>query len=136
MTKLVSGPFGGSSAPDSARMNLAAAFVNGFVNCGFGVDKMMAESEEASRWFYKNKDFGGVLYFVKGTFGAWPIFFCKIIKQGLFVGMLSAAASQGLVWRWDIDSGLAQCDRFLYVNEDFIKVGLYWLRRIGNRLKY
>ncbi|VDN40261.1 unnamed protein product [Gongylonema pulchrum] len=62
-------PFAGSSAPDSARSNLAAAFVNGFVN-----------------------------------------------------RMLSAAASQGLVWRWDIDSGLSQCDRFLYVNDDYIKV--------------
>lgn len=39
-------------------MNLAAAFVNGFVNCGFGVDKMMAESEDASKWFYKNKEYG------------------------------------------------------------------------------
>ncbi|KAK6038069.1 Proteasome/cyclosome repeat protein [Cooperia oncophora] len=37
--------------------------------------------------------------------------------------MLSAAASQGLVWRWDIDSGLGQCDKFLYVNDDFIKAG-------------
>ncbi|ETN78502.1 Proteasome/cyclosome repeat protein [Necator americanus] len=79
-------PFGNTAAPDSARMNLAAAFVNGFVNCGFGVDKMMAESEDASKWFYKNKEYG----------------------------MLSAAASQGLVWRWDIDSGLGQCDKFLY----------------------
>lgn len=35
--------------------------------------------------------------------------------------MLSAAASQGLVWRWDIDTGLSQCDRFLYVNDDYIK---------------
>ncbi|KHN85699.1 26S proteasome non-ATPase regulatory subunit 2 [Toxocara canis] len=88
-------PFASASAPDSARMNLAAAFVNGFVNCGFGVDKMMNEMEDANRWFYKNKDFG----------------------------MLSAAASQGLVWRWDIDAGLAQCDRFLYVNDDYIKAG-------------
>ncbi|KHJ84078.1 hypothetical protein OESDEN_16212 [Oesophagostomum dentatum] len=88
-------PFGNTAAPDSARMNLAAAFVNGFVNCGFGVDKMMAESEDASKWFYKNKEYG----------------------------MLSAAASQGLVWRWDIDSGLGQCDKFLYVNDDFIKAG-------------
>lgn len=38
------------------------------------------------------------------------------------LGMLSAAASQGLVYRWDIDGGLAACDRFLYVQEDFIKV--------------
>ncbi|VDK77497.1 unnamed protein product [Onchocerca ochengi] len=88
-------PFAGSSASDSVRSNLAAAFVNGFVNTGFGVDKMMTEAEDASRWFYKNKEYG----------------------------MLSAAASQGLVWRWDIDTGLAQCDRFLYVNDDFIKAG-------------
>ncbi|CAD6194862.1 unnamed protein product [Caenorhabditis auriculariae] len=88
-------PFGNSSAPDSSRMNLAAALVNGFVNCGFGVDKMMTETDDASRWFYKNKDYG----------------------------MLTAAASQGLVWRWDVDSGLSQCDRFLYVNDDFIKAG-------------
>uniref|UniRef100_A0A8R1DTU9 26S proteasome non-ATPase regulatory subunit 2 n=1 Tax=Caenorhabditis japonica TaxID=281687 RepID=A0A8R1DTU9_CAEJA len=88
-------PFGNSSQPDSTRMNLAAALVNGFVNCGFGVDKMMAETEEASRWFYKNKEYG----------------------------MLTAAASQGLIWRWDIDTGLAQCDRFLYINDDYIKAG-------------
>lgn len=88
-------PFGNSAQPDSTRMNLAAALVNGFVNCGFGVDKMMAETEEASRWFYKNKEYG----------------------------MLTAAASQGLIWRWDIDTGLAQCDRFLYINDDYIKAG-------------
>ncbi|VDM46040.1 unnamed protein product [Toxocara canis] len=83
------------SAPDSARMNLAAVFVNAFVNCGFGNDKMMSNADAANRWFYKNKDFG----------------------------MLSAAASQGLIWRWNIDSGLARCDNFLYVNEDHIKAG-------------
>uniref|UniRef100_A0A0N5A938 26S proteasome non-ATPase regulatory subunit 2 n=1 Tax=Syphacia muris TaxID=451379 RepID=A0A0N5A938_9BILA len=88
-------PFSTSSAPDSARMNLAAAFVNGFVNMGFGVDKMLTETDEANRWFYKNKEFG----------------------------MLSSAASQGLVWRWDFDTGLTQCDRFLYVNDEYIKAG-------------
>lgn len=41
-----------------------------------------------------------------------------------FAGMLSSAASQGLVWRWDFDVGLSQCDRFLYVNDDYIKVSL------------
>lgn len=40
-------------------MNLAAAFVNGFVNCGFGNDKMVMESSEAAnKFFYQNKDFG------------------------------------------------------------------------------
>ncbi|VDN57153.1 unnamed protein product [Dracunculus medinensis] len=88
-------PFTSASTPDSAKMNLAAAFVNGFVNMGFGVDKMMTDADEANRWFYKNKDYG----------------------------MMSAAASQGLIWRWDIDTGLAQCDRFLYVNDEYIKAG-------------
>lgn len=55
------GPFGNSNAPDSSRMNLAAAFVNGFVNCGFSVDKMMAETEDANRWFYKNKEYGNIV---------------------------------------------------------------------------
>uniref|UniRef100_A0A914ZZC1 RPN1 N-terminal domain-containing protein n=2 Tax=Parascaris univalens TaxID=6257 RepID=A0A914ZZC1_PARUN len=47
-----------ASAPDCARMNLAAVFVNGFVNCAFGTDKMMSDADSANRWFYKNKDFG------------------------------------------------------------------------------
>lgn len=42
-----------------------------------------------------------------------------------FVGILSAAASQGLIHKWDIDQGLAQCDRFLYVNDDYVRV-CFW----------
>lgn len=41
---------------DSARQNLAAAFVNGFLNCGFGTDKMFAE--DGNKWIYKNKEHG------------------------------------------------------------------------------
>lgn len=86
-----------TTQPDSARMNLAATFVNGFVNTGFGTDKLVTgEGPEAgNQWFYKNKDYG----------------------------MLSAAASQGLIFRWDLDNGLAHCDKFLYANEKFIKAG-------------
>ncbi|CAD5220072.1 unnamed protein product [Bursaphelenchus okinawaensis] len=88
-------PFSSSSSSDSNRLNLAASFVNGFVNSGFGVDKMLAETESANRWFCKNREYG----------------------------TLSAAASQGLIYRWDIDKGLTQCDRFLYVNDDYIRAG-------------
>ncbi|CAB3406247.1 unnamed protein product [Caenorhabditis bovis] len=88
-------PFGNTAQPDSTRMNIAAALVNGFVNCGFSVDKILTVNEEATRWFYKNKDYG----------------------------MLTAAASTGLVWRWDIDTGLGICDNFLYLNDDFLKAG-------------
>ena len=38
---------------DSALGNLASSFVNGFVNCGFGVDKLL--TEDGNKWLYKNK---------------------------------------------------------------------------------
>lgn len=43
---------------DNARLNLASSFVNGFVNCGFGVDKLLADTDEANRWFGKNREYG------------------------------------------------------------------------------
>jgi 26S proteasome regulatory subunit N1 len=78
---------------DSARQNLASTFVNAFVNAGFGQDKLM--TEEGNKWLYKNKEHG----------------------------MMSAAASLGMILLWDVDGGLTQIDKFLYANEDFIKAG-------------
>ena len=43
----------------------------------------------------------------------------------LFVGMMSAAASLGLVLLWDIDAGLTQLDKYLYSKEDYIKVNCH-----------
>jgi len=78
---------------DSARQNLASTFVNAFVNAGFGQDKLM--TEEGNKWLYKNKEHG----------------------------MMSAAASLGMVLLWDVDGGLTQIDKFLYAQEDYIKAG-------------
>ncbi|XP_053979023.1 26S proteasome non-ATPase regulatory subunit 2-like [Hylaeus volcanicus] len=78
---------------DSARANLAASFVTGFVHAGFGQDKLMANTD--SCWVYKNKDHG----------------------------MLSATASLGLIHMWDVDGGLVPIDKYLYTSEDFIKSG-------------
>ena len=50
-----------TAQPDSARMNLANTFVNGFVNTGFCADKMVTGTEDANRWFYKNKEYGTLL---------------------------------------------------------------------------
>lgn len=61
---------------DSARGNLSASFVNGFVNCGFGKDKLLLVPE-GNEWLYKNKDHG----------------------------IISATASLGLILLWDVDSG-------------------------------
>ena len=83
-----------SSAPaDSARANLASSFVNAFVNAGFGTDKLMTEDD--SKWVFKNKDHG----------------------------MLSAAASLGMVMLWNIDEGLNQIDKFFHNNEEYINAG-------------
>jgi 26S proteasome regulatory subunit N1 len=78
---------------DSAQGNLASSFVNGFVNCGFGVDKLL--TEDGNKWIYKNKG----------------------------VGMLSATASIGLVLLWDVEGGLTEIDKFLYSNDESIKAG-------------
>lgn len=49
--------FGSSgSQVDSARMNLASSFVNGFVNAAFGQDKLL--TDDGNKWLYKNKDHG------------------------------------------------------------------------------
>lgn len=46
--------FGGSgSQVDSARMNLASSFVNGFVNAAFGQDKLL--TDDGNKWLYKTR---------------------------------------------------------------------------------
>ncbi|XP_019864481.1 PREDICTED: 26S proteasome non-ATPase regulatory subunit 2-like [Amphimedon queenslandica] len=92
-THLEHSRFSTAQPVDSARANLASSFVNGFVNCSFGVDKLL--TEEGNKWLYKNKSFG----------------------------MLSATASLGLVLLWDVEGGLTQIDKFLYSGEDYIKAG-------------
>lgn len=46
------------------------------------------------------------------------------MKHLLFIltGMLSAAASLGLIHLWDVDGGLTPIDKYLYTTEDYIKV--------------
>merc|ERR1711881_312976 len=79
---------------ESARMSLAAAYVNAFVNCGFGKDKVM-EGDEGNKFIHKNKDHG----------------------------MLAATASIGAIHLWDVDSGLTAVDKYLYATQENIKAG-------------
>lgn len=82
---------------DSARHNLASAFVNAFTNAGFGNDKLMlgAGEGEKTSWVWKTKD----------------------------DGMMSTTASMGLLLRWDIENGLDQIDKYTYADDDQIKAG-------------
>lgn len=85
-----------SGTVDSARQNLASTFVNAFVNAGFGADKLMTGGDEANgNWIYKNKEHG----------------------------MMSAAASLGMILLWDVEMGLTQIDKYLYSDEEYIKAG-------------
>eukprot|EP00818_Percolomonas_sp_WS_P003022 CAMPEP_0117448368 /NCGR_PEP_ID=MMETSP0759-20121206/7362_1 /TAXON_ID=63605 /ORGANISM="Percolomonas cosmopolitus, Strain WS" /LENGTH=881 /DNA_ID=CAMNT_0005240747 /DNA_START=72 /DNA_END=2717 /DNA_ORIENTATION=+ len=78
---------------DSARQNLADTFVNAFANAGFGTDKLMTDPEK--EWVFKNKEHG----------------------------MMSAAASLGMLFLWNTDEGLNQIDKYQYSGESFIKAG-------------
>lgn len=81
------------AAIDSAKQNLAATFVNAFVNCGYKTDGLMLS--DATTWINKNKDHG----------------------------MMSATASLGALLLWDVDEGLSVIDKFQYSGTNYVKAG-------------
>jgi 26S proteasome regulatory subunit N1 len=87
----------GSTHVDSARENLAASLVNAFVNAGFGADKFITNPSEDQRrdWIFRNRAHG----------------------------MLSATASLGMIFLYDIDGGLAEIDKYLYSPEEYVRAG-------------
>ncbi|XP_015881444.2 26S proteasome non-ATPase regulatory subunit 2 homolog A [Ziziphus jujuba] len=98
---LLDGRASAGASVDSARQNLAATFVNAFVNAGFGQDKLMTVPTDASsggssgNWLFKNKEHGKT----------------------------SAAASLGMILLWDVDSGLAQLDKYFHSNDNHVIAG-------------
>ncbi|KAF2226945.1 armadillo-type protein [Elsinoe ampelina] len=96
----------GLTNTDSARHNLASAFVNAFVNAGFGDDKLMLQQEGGSKqsWIWKTKD----------------------------EGMLSTTASLGTLMLWDVETALDKIDPYTGVNEDQIKAGAFLAYGIVN----
>ncbi|KAM3287194.1 26S proteasome non-ATPase regulatory subunit 2 A isoform X1 [Capsicum chacoense] len=98
---LLDGRASAGASVDSARQNLAATFVNAFVNAGFGQDKLMTVPSEATSggssasWLFKNKEHGKA----------------------------SAAASLGMILLWDVDSGLAQLDKYFHSTDTHVIAG-------------
>lgn len=86
---------GSSAAADSAKHNLASAFVNAFVNAGFGTDKLMLVEGDQRPWVWKTKD----------------------------DGMLSTTASLGMLMQWDVEGSLDVIDKFQHSSEEPIKAG-------------
>ncbi|KAF1985070.1 26S proteasome non-ATPase-like protein regulatory subunit 2 [Aulographum hederae CBS 113979] len=103
-THLESSRTAGLTNTDSARHNLASAFVNAFVNAGYGNDKMMLTEENKNSWVWKTKD----------------------------EGMMSTAASLGLLMQWDVEMGLDNIDPYTYASEDYIKAGAMMAMGITN----
>jgi len=86
----------GLTNTDSARHNLASAFVNSFVNAGFGEDKLMlVEGGVKASWIWKVKEDGQV----------------------------STAATLGMLMLWDVEAGLDKIDAYTYVSDDGVKAG-------------
>ena len=87
----------GMTNVDSARHNLASAFVNAFTNAGYGHDKMLLDIGEGDKtsWIFKTKD----------------------------DGQFSTTASLGMLLRWDIENGLEQVDKYSYAEDVQIKAG-------------
>ncbi|XP_024533370.1 26S proteasome non-ATPase regulatory subunit 2 homolog A [Selaginella moellendorffii] len=98
---LIDGRASAGASVDSARQNLAATFVNAFVNAGFGQDHLMTSPAESSgststgNWLFKNKEHGKA----------------------------SATASLGLITLWDVDGGLPQIDKYLYSTDNHVVAG-------------
>eukprot|EP00823_Brevimastigomonas_motovehiculus_P002027 TRINITY_DN1318_c0_g1_i1.p1 TRINITY_DN1318_c0_g1~~TRINITY_DN1318_c0_g1_i1.p1 ORF type:complete len:926 (+),score=227.84 TRINITY_DN1318_c0_g1_i1:113-2890(+) len=82
-----------SATVDSAKANLASSFVNAFINCGFGKDKLI--TPEDSEWIYKNKD----------------------------VGMMSATASLGMILLWDQETGFTKVDKYMFSQQQLVRAG-------------
>lgn len=80
---------------ESAKQNLAAAFVNAFVNCGYGSDKLLFTGSEKTSWIYKTK--GG--------------------------GMASTTASLGSLFQWNYETGTQEIEKYLHSSEEHIQAG-------------
>ena len=96
-TYLESSRTAGLTNVDSAKHNLASAFVNAFMNAGFGRDKMLLVGDDDSKnsWIWKTKD----------------------------DGMLSTTASLGMLLRWDVEGGIDRIDKYTYSDDKNIKAG-------------
>lgn len=83
----------------SPRQNLAASFVNAFLNAGFCTDKLLTSDEVIAddnlSWTHKTKEYG----------------------------LISTIASIGLINLWNADIGLGHLDRYMYSDNKFTKSG-------------
>jgi 26S proteasome regulatory subunit N1 len=81
---------------DSARQNLARTFVNAFVNAGFSSDKLMSNTSGEGGWLFKNREHG----------------------------LISAAASMGLIHLWDNANGVNELEKYSALKDENIKAGV------------
>jgi 26S proteasome regulatory subunit N1 len=82
---------GAGAQLESYKINMSTSLVSGFINAGFGKEKLLSEKDNLGNdWLSKNKD----------------------------EGLLCALASLGLVNIWDIECGPNEIEKFMDVNEN------------------
>jgi 26S proteasome regulatory subunit N1 len=133
---LVEGRTVSGQTVDSARQNLASTFVNGFVNAGFGVDKLMTAAPGA-----EGPGMSLLLWHSVASTATVLLSPCCLSEHLLLPGCClhadsthwifknkdhgktSATASLGLVMLWDVESGLPQIDKYMYSQDPFVVAG-------------
>ena len=93
-----------ASGVDSARMNLASSFVSGFVNAGMKEDKLGMTGKQVEK--------DGEMTYEAG--GSW-------IWKNKDMGMLSATASLGWLYLWDVEDSINLIDHFIYADDTNIQ---------------
>ena len=138
---LVEGRTPTGPALDSARQNLASTFVNGLVNAGFGVDKLVTAGSElggSEVIFFQSTSlylcclgeptmvwhhlFGKCAWILVGITKVHPMQVHWIFKNK-DQGKLAATASLGLVTMWDAEGGLPLIDKYMYSKDPHIVAG-------------
>ncbi|VDP92649.1 unnamed protein product [Echinostoma caproni] len=75
-----------TAALDSARANLAASYVNGLVNCGFGKEKLLQGTGKEVHWLFKQKEFCKLIvivcnFLVFKEYGSYHTIFFFVVEH-------------------------------------------------------
>ncbi|RID52574.1 hypothetical protein BRARA_G00027 [Brassica rapa] len=114
---LLDGRASSGASVDSARQNLAATFVNAFVNAGFGQDKLMTVPSDSTtgssgNWLFKNKEHGKISAAASLVCLFLPVEFLDCVQ-----------IMKGMIQLWDVEGGLAQLDKYFHSNDNPILSG-------------
>ena len=103
---------------------MSTAFTNGFVNMGFGTDKLLSEEDKAHRWFTQIQSIevttGKSILLTLHVHGMYRRTLGNVRLS--HVALFFSTASVGLVYRWDIEGGLNRINGYFDSDSEYMKV--------------